>query len=199
MVLDERTVNPDPIVQVSRWLEEAWAAGIPNADAMCLATVAADGRPSARFVLCKGIDARGLRFFTNTESRKANELEGNPRAAAVFYWVALGRQVRAAGTVDEVPRDEADAYFRSRPLGSRIGAWASPQSRPIGSRAELDRLWEDATRRLGEDPPLPPHWGGYRLVPDEMELWEHRDSRLHDRVLYVREAGGAWTRQRLAP
>jgi pyridoxamine 5'-phosphate oxidase len=198
MTLDERTVDPDPFVEVGAWLDEAFAAGIRNADAMCLATAAADGQPSARFVLCKGIDARGFLFYTNTESRKADELAANPRAALAMYWVSLGRQVRAAGQVEPVTRDEAGAYFRTRPLASRLGAWASPQSRPVASRAELDRLWEEASASFGEDPPLPPHWGGYRLVPDEIELWEHRDSRLHDRVVYRRN-GAAWRRQRLAP
>ena len=198
MRLDEQTVDPDPFVQVSAWLSEAWGEGIPNADAACLATVGSDGQPSARFVLCKAIDERGLVFYTNTESRKAGELSANPRAALVFYWVSLGRQVRATGPVRSLSREEVDAYFRTRPLGSRLGAWASPQSRPVASRTELERMWEEAAAELGSDPPPPPHWGGYRLLPDEIELWEHRDSRLHDRVLYRRDGTG-WHRQRLAP
>jgi len=198
MTLDERTVDPNPFVEVGRWLDEARQAGIRNAEAMCLATAAKDGQPSARFVLCKGVDARGFLFYTNTESRKARELEANPQAALVMYWADLGRQVRAAGRVSRAPAEEAEAYFRTRPLGSKHGAWVSPQSRPVASRAELERLWEEAARTLGDDPPLPPHWGGYRLEPHEIELWEHRDSRLHDRVLYTPVAQG-WQRTRLAP
>ncbi len=199
MTFSEATVHPDPIVQVGRWLEEAFAAGLPNADAVALATADAGGQPSVRFVLCKHLDERGFVFYTNTESRKAEELAANARAGLAFYWTSLGRQVRVTGAVEPVPREETDAYYRTRPLGSRIGAWASPQSRPIDSRDELDRLWLEASERFADaDPPLPPHWGGYRLVPAEIELWQHRDSRLHDRLRYTRTTDG-WARQRLAP
>lgn len=191
-------MHADPLVQLSGWLDEAVAAGLPNAEAMALATASASGRPSVRFVLCKEIDARGVVFYTNTGSRKGRELAGNGHAAVAFHWTSLGRQVRVTGSAAAVSRVEAEAYYRTRPLGSRIGAWASPQSRPIGSREELEALWARAAHRLGDDPPLPPHWGGYRIVAETIEFWEHRDSRLHDRLLYTR-TGDAWERTRLAP
>ncbi len=200
MTLDEHTVDADPIVQFSRWLAEAFDAGIQNADAAALATAGRDGRPSVRFVLCKAADERGFVLYTNTESRKARELAENAEAALAFYWVSLGRQVRVAGSAEPVARDEAEAYYATRPLGSRLGAWASPQSHPLASRAELDRLWEETAERFaGGEPPLPPHWGGYRVVPRKVEFWEHRDSRLHDRVQYTRTSDGGWSRRRLAP
>lgn len=200
MALDEHTADADPIVQFSRWLAAASEAGIPNADAAALATAGGDGHPSVRFVLCKGADEHGFAFYTNTESRKARELSENPEAALAFYWVTLGRQVRVTGTVERLSREDAEAYFASRPLGSRLGAWASPQSRPLVSREELERLWEEASARFHDgEPGLPPHWGGYRVVPRELEFWEHRDSRLHDRVQYTRSPGGGWDRRRLAP
>jgi pyridoxamine 5'-phosphate oxidase len=198
-VLDPETVDPDPVVEFGRWLAEAFELGIQNADACALATAGADGRPAVRFVLCKAADARGFVFYTNTESRKAGELAESAEAALAFYWAGLGRQVRVAGHVERVGRDEAEAYYRTRPLGSRLGAWASPQSRPLGSRDELERLLADVEERFrGIEPPIPPHWGGYRIVPREIELWEHRDDRLHDRVRYLRDRGG-WRRERLAP
>jgi pyridoxamine 5'-phosphate oxidase len=198
-MLDPRTVDPDPVAEFGRWLSEAFGAGIQNADACALATVGGDRRPSVRFVLCKAADARGFVFFTNTESRKAGELAENPEAALAFYWTPLGRQVRVTGRVESVGRDEADAYFRTRPLGSRLGAWASPQSRPLASRDELEGLLGEIEARFdGQEPPLPPHWGGYRVVPREIELWEHRDDRLHDRVRYLPDGDG-WRRERLAP
>ena len=200
MTLDEHTANADPIVQFSRWLAEAFDAGIQNADAAAFATAGSDCRPSVRFVLCKGADERGFILYTNVESRKAQELAENAEAALAFYWVSLGRQVRVTGSVEAVPREEAEAYYATRPLGSRLGAWASPQSRPLASREELDRLWEETAKRFADDePPLPPHWGGYRVVPRELEFWEHRDSRLHDRVQYTRTPEGGWSRRRLAP
>jgi pyridoxamine 5'-phosphate oxidase len=199
-VLDPATVDVDPFVQFRRWLDEAFAGGIENADAAALATAGADGRPSVRFVLCRGADERGFVFYTNVESRKARELAENPEAALAFYWVSLGRQMRATGSVTPVSDDEVRDYYDRRPLGSRIGAWASPQSRPVASRADLDRLWRAAAERFaGTDPPVPAHWGGYRIAPREIELWEHRESRLHDRVLYTRDARGGWARTRLAP
>jgi pyridoxamine 5'-phosphate oxidase len=198
--LDENTLDPDPVVQFSRWLAEAFDAGIQNADAAAFATAGSDCRPSVRFVLCKGADERGFILYTNVESRKAQELAENAEAALAFYWVSLGRQVRVTGSVEAVPREEAEAYYATRPLGSRLGAWASPQSRPLASREELDRLWEETAKRFAdEEPPLPPHWGGYRVVPRELEFWEHRDSRLHDRVQYTRTPEGGWSRRRLAP
>jgi pyridoxamine 5'-phosphate oxidase len=197
--LDERTVDPDPIVEVTRWLEEARAAGVANAEAMVVATATSSGDPSARTVLLRGLDERGFVFFTNYESRKAGELDANPRAALVLYWEPLGRQVRAAGTVSRTGSAESDAYFTRRPPGSRLGAWASPQSRPIASRARLEELLADVRRRFPDgEPPTPPFWGGYRVAPDAVELWEHRDDRLHDRVLYTRE-GKTWRIERLAP
>jgi pyridoxamine 5'-phosphate oxidase len=200
VALDENTVDPDPVVQFGQWLAEAFETGIANADAAALATAGSDGRPSVRFVLCKGADDRGFAFYTNTESRKALELEQNAEAALAFYWGPLGRQVRLTGVVELVDRDEAAAYFASRPVDSRLSAWASPQSRPLASRAELDRLWEEAAARFPDgNPALPPHWGGYRIVPREVEFWEHRDSRLHDRVHYSRGPAGDWERRRLAP
>ena len=198
-MLDPETADPDPIAEFGRWLADAFASGIQNADACAVATAAADGRPSVRFVLCKGADARGFVFYTNTESRKAGELAENAQAALAFYWSGLGRQVRVTGHVEPVSRDEAEAYFRSRPLGSQLGAWASPQSRPIGSREELESLVTEVTERYrSAEAPLPPHWGGYRVIPREIELWQHRDDRLHDRVLYTRADDG-WRRERLAP
>jgi pyridoxamine 5'-phosphate oxidase len=198
-MLDPATVDPDPVVMFRLWLNEAFARGIQNADAAALATADAQGRPSVRFVLCRTADERGFAFYTNTESRKGDELAGNPQAALAFYWVDLGRQIRVVGAVEELTRSEVDAYYATRPIGSRLGAWASPQSRPIGSREELERLWAEAGERFADgEPPLPPHWGGYRVVPREVELWEHRDSRLHDRVRYLRADDG-WVRERLAP
>jgi pyridoxamine 5'-phosphate oxidase len=200
MSLDERTIDADPVAQFARWLTDAFEAGIANADAAALATAGGDGRPSVRFVLCKGADERGFTFYTNTESRKALELTQNPEAALAFYWGTLGRQVRVTGAVEPVGRDEAATYFASRPVGSQLSAWASPQSRPLVSRSELDRLWAEAAARFPEGAPtLPPHWGGYRIVPRELEFWEHRDSRLHDRVQYTRAPAGGWERRRLAP
>ena len=168
-MLDPASTDPDPLVMVRRWLDEAFARGIPNADAAALATADAGGRPSVRFVLCRGADEHGFVFYTNRESRKAEELAANPEAALAFYWVDLGRQVRVTGTVTELGRVEVEAYYRGRPLGSRLGAWASPQSRPIASRDELEHLWAQAAERFaGSEPPLPPHWGGYRVAPREI-------------------------------
>lgn len=197
--LGELEAGDDPIALFRRWLDEARAARIPNAEAAALAAATSDGAPSARFVLVRGADERGFAFYTNTESRKAEELAENPRAALAFYWVDLGRQVRVEGPVAPVGEDEALAYFRTRPRASRIGAWASPQSRPIASREELDeRVAQIEARFPGEDVPLPPHWGGYRLAPESIEFWVHRESRLHDRLRYTRR-DGSWTRERLAP
>lgn len=198
-MLDEATADPDPIRQFTTWLAAARGAEIQNAEAMALATATADGAPSVRFVLLKGADESGFVFYTNLESRKALELEENPRAALAFYWVDLGRQVRIEGAIERAGRETARAYFEARPRPSRLGAWASPQSRPIASRATLDeRLVELEHRFPGEEIPLPEFWGGFRLVPATIEFWEHREDRLHDRLRYRRD-GGRWTIERLAP
>ncbi len=195
----ESDLDPDPIAQFCAWFADAESAGIDLPETMTLATATLGGAPSARTVLLKGVDAGGLVFYTNYGSRKARELAENPRAALLFHWQALGRQVRIEGAVEPISPEESEAYFRTRPLGSRLGAWASPQSEPIESRAVLEaRLAEVAAEYEGGDVPLPPFWGGYRLEPDSLELWQHRENRLHDRIRYVRGAEG-WTVERLAP
>jgi pyridoxamine 5'-phosphate oxidase len=196
--MDERDLDPDPIVALEAWLRDAGRMST-RPDAMTLATATADGRPSARVVLLRGLDERGLAFFTNRASRKGRELEENPRAALILHWPELGRQVRVEGAVERVDDAESRAYWGTRPLGSRIAAWASPQSRPLADRAELDALYAAAAARFGEgDVPLPDFWGGYRVVPDSIEFWEHQDDRLHDRIRYERTESG-WRRERLAP
>ncbi len=197
--MDERLLDPDPIAQVASWYAEAQERGVAQPEAMTLATATPAGAPSARMVLLKGIDARGLTFFTNLDSRKAAELAANPRAALVLYWQPLRRQVRVEGRVERLSEAESAAYFATRPRGSALAAWASPQSRPLESREALERLYAGVEQRFaGEDVPLPPFWGGYLVVPDAVELWEGRDNRLHDRVRYER-AGSAWRLTRLAP
>jgi len=197
--LDEAQVDADPIVQFGRWFADAEAADLIEPNAMTLATVAAGGRPSARMVLLKGFDERGFVFYTNYESRKAAELDGNPIAALVFWWGALQRQVRVEGAVERVRREESEAYFRSRPLGSRLGAWASAQSQVITGRAELEGRLEELTARYGDgDVPLPPFWGGYRIRPEVVEFWQGRPNRLHDRLRYRRTPSG-WDIDRLSP
>jgi pyridoxamine 5'-phosphate oxidase len=197
--MDERDLDRDPLRQFEHWFAEAREAGLAAPEAMTLATATADGRPSARMVLLKAADERGFGFHTNYESRKGTELAANPHAALLFWWQPLGRQVRVEGLVARVPAPESEAYFRTRPLASRIAAWASPQSRPLAGRAELDRLYAEAGARFpGENVPLPPHWGGLRLVPEAYEFWQHGDDRLHDRVRYERDGDG-WRRERLAP
>ena len=196
--MEPHDLDADPIVQLRVWLEEARAA-VPLPEAMTLATVGAEGRPSARVVLLRGIDDRGLTFFTNRTSRKGDELRANPHAALVFHWWELGRQVRVEGRVEETSFADSDAYWQSRPRASRIAAWASAQSQPILGRAELDARVAEAEKRFeGAGVPLPDFWGGYRVLPDAFELWQHDDDRLHDRVRYVRERGG-WRRERLSP
>ena len=191
---------PDPLAQFARWLEDARAGGLELPEAMTLATADGHGRPSARTVLLKGVDGDGFRFFTNTESRKARELAENPEAALVFHWpLEPRRQVTVTGTVEPLPREEADAYFRSRPPGSRLGAWASRQSTVVPDRETLERAFVEAEAIYGDDPPLPPWWGGYLLRPGRLEFWQNRANRLHDRFRYSRGVDGAWTLERLAP
>ena len=198
--MDADDLLPDPIAQFERWLAEARAFGLELPEAMTLATAGADGQPSARMVLLKGADADGFRFFTNTESRKARELAENPHAALVFHWpLESRRQVTVAGTVEPLASEEADVYFRSRPLGSRLGAWASQQSEVVPDREALDRAYAEAEAAHGDDPPLPPWWGGYVLRPTRLEFWQNQPNRLHDRFLYSLEPNGGWTLERLAP
>jgi pyridoxamine 5'-phosphate oxidase len=196
--LEEKDVDRDPVRQFGVWMVEAIHAQVPEPTAMTLATVDARNRPSSRVVLLKGVDARGFVFYTNYESRKGRELAANPASAMTFLWKELERQVRIEGTVEKVTDEESTAYFATRPLGSRIGAWASPQSRAIENRAWLEARWTQLTKEHGEHPARPPHWGGYRLLPDYMEFWQGRLSRLHDRIAYARDAG-AWKISRLAP
>jgi len=196
--LDESASAADPLKQFERWMQQALDAQLPEPNAMTVATVGADGRPSTRVVLIKGFDARGLVWFTNYHSRKGRELAAHPWAALQFHWVELERVVRIEGRVETVEAAESDAYFASRPLDSRIGAWASPQSEVISSRAVLAANAAKFGARFMLDPPRPPHWGGYRLAPDRWEFWQGRKSRLHDRLRYRLDAG-AWVRERLAP
>jgi pyridoxamine 5'-phosphate oxidase len=192
-------LDPDPIAQFRRWLEDARAAGVREPEAMTLATATADGRPAARMVLLRAVDERGFGFYTNLGSRKGRELADNPVAALVVHWRELGRQVRAEGRVERIADEEASAYFAGRSPDSRIGAWASPQSRPLASRAELEARVAAARERFAGAPPLlPPFWGGFRVVPEVVEFWLHGEHRLHDRVEY-RAGDGAWRRRRLAP
>ena len=197
--LDKKDVARDPMAQFGRWFEEALHAGFAEPTAMTLATVDPDGRPSARIVLLKGFDAAGFVFFTNYESRKGLELAANPHAALLFHWVELERQVRIEGRVGKVTAEESDEYYRARPLGSRLGAWASPQSTVLPHREDLEERIAAFAARYGEDPPRPPQWGGYRLEPDALEFWQGRPSRLHDRIRYRREGMGVWRIDRLAP
>jgi pyridoxamine 5'-phosphate oxidase len=219
--LDRQDLDDDPLAQFRRWYAEmhdtlrgGWLRGVgiallglwyavrgrtpADATAMILATADGEGSPSARTVLLKGLDDRGFSFFTNYESRKGRELAENPRAALVFFWPTLERQVLVSGEVSKLPLAESEAYFRSRPRGSRIGAWASRQSTPVADRAELEAHWARAAARFPEDVPLPPYWGGYVLRPTRIEFWQGRPNRLHDRFVYVND-GGRWTIQRLAP
>lgn len=196
--MDEHELDDDALTQLQAWLTDARRA-VPQPDAMTLATAGRDGRPSARIVLLRGIDPDGLVFFTNRTSRKGRELAENPRVAAVFYWWELGRQVRVEGAVVEVTDEDSAAYWDTRPRASQIAAWASPQSQPLARRFDLAlRVTEIEERFRGAHVPLPAFWGGYRLVPESVEFWTHRENRLHDRVRYVR-SGGGWRRERLAP
>jgi len=196
--LDEAASDPDPMHQFAAWLEQAIAARLPEPSSMTLATVGSDRRPSTRIVLVKAYDARGIVWYTNYESRKGRELAAHPVAALQVHWVELERVVRIEGAVEKVTEAESDAYFATRPLDSRIGAWASPQSQVIASRAVLVANAARYGARFMLKPPRPPHWGGFRLRPDVWEFWQGRKSRLHDRLRYRLEAGG-WLRERLAP
>ncbi|WP_050477423.1 pyridoxamine 5'-phosphate oxidase [Herbaspirillum rhizosphaerae] len=197
--LSELDVAADPIVQFSTWFDEALKAEIPEPNAMSIATVGADGKPSSRIVLLKQVDAAGFTWFTNYHSRKGREIAQHPYVALLFHWVELERQVRIEGKIEQVSAGESDAYFSSRPLLSQIGAIASEQSQPVDKRETLETQFATAETKYGTQPVRPEHWGGYRVVPEKMEFWQGRRSRLHDRVIYTRAADGAWTRQRLQP
>lgn len=199
--LSEAAADPDALRQFRRWLDEALQAKVDEPTAMTLSTVGADGQPSARIVLLKGLpDEAGFLFFTNYDSRKGRELAADPKAALTFFWPALERQVRVEGSIEKAPEATSTEYFQSRPHGSQVGAWASPQSQVIGSREELEQRERDVEQRFaGQDPlPRPPHWGGYVLRPHRLEFWQGRPSRLHDRLVYEKTDAG-WQRSRLAP
>lgn len=199
--LTKASVDPNPIRQFERWFQELSGHGLSQQDAisMVLATAASDGKPSCRIVLMKSFDERGFVFFTNYHSRKGQELAVNERACLLFYWSPVWRQVRIEGAVERVSTEESDQYFHSRPLGSKIGAWASEQSKPIGNRAELERRFEEFDLKFADNVPRPPHWGGYRVKPDVIEFWQGQENRLHDRLRYTRQANGDWKIERLAP
>ena len=198
--LSNSDLDPDPIAQFLMWLDDARDAGIRLPEAVALATADAGGRPSVRHVLLRGLDQRGFVFYTNYESRKGRELEGNPRAGMAFYWRELDRQVCATGTVERISREESEAYFRTRPREARLGAWASRQSEVASSREELDARYREIDARYpGDDVPLPPNWGGFRLAPEVVEFWKGREHRLHDRFRYTRQPDGSWVIERLFP
>ncbi len=196
--LTEAEVDPDPIRQFALWFADAERAGLDEPYAMALATVSAEGRPSARIVLLRGVDARGFRFFTNYQSRKGRDLEVNPFASLLFDWHEIERQVRIEGRVERLSPEESDAYFQQRPTETKLGAWASDQSTVVSDRRSLEARFQEATERFGDTIPRPPHWGGYLLVPDGFEFWQGRPGRLHDRIRYVPGSSG-WRTERLAP
>jgi pyridoxamine 5'-phosphate oxidase len=197
--LDERDVDRSAIVQFHRWFDEAVRAQVPMVNAMTLATASAQGQPSARMVLLKGLDERGFAFYTDYDSRKGQELATNPRAALLFYWIELEREVRIEGTIEKTSAAESDAYFASRPLGSRLAALVSRQSSIVADRHTLEDGYAQMAERHGEAPPRPAAWGGYRVMPNAVEFWQGRPNRLHDRLLYTRSADGTWEIVRLAP
>ena len=196
--LSEQDAGADPLRLFTAWLEDAVKAGLALPNAMTLATVTPEGAPDARTVLLKGLERGGFAFYTNYRSRKARQLEAHAAACLVFQWSELERQVRVEGEVEKVSAAESDAYFASRPPGARLSAWASEQSAPVASRQVLEHAMEEARKRHGDKPPRPPHWGGYRVLPQRLEFWQGRADRLHDRLLYTREGAG-WKIQRLAP
>ena len=197
--LNETDVAADPIKQFERWYQEAIEAEVPEPEAMTLSTATRGGQPNARVVLLKGQDRRGFVFYTNYQSRKAEELAENARACLLFYWLPLKRQVRIEGTVTKISADESEAYFRTRPLGSQLGAWASNQSEVVESRAVLESRFAELAQKFGDHVPRPPHWGGYRVTPTEMEFWQGRENRLHDRLRYRLQKDGGWRIERLGP
>jgi pyridoxamine 5'-phosphate oxidase len=198
--LRRANLDPDPLAQFKKWLQQAVDADVPEPSAMTLSTVDGDGQPSSRIVLLKGLDERGFSFFTNYESRKARELAANPRASLLFLWKELERQVAIRGRVSKLSAEESETYFKMRPRGSRLGAWASHQSQVIASRDVLDEKLRQLEQKYpGEEVPRPPHWGGYVLAPAEIEFWQGRPNRLHDRFRYARQADGRWKLERLSP
>ncbi|MBK1988442.1 pyridoxamine 5'-phosphate oxidase [Sphaerospermopsis aphanizomenoides BCCUSP55] len=198
--LNEKEVDPNPFIQFKFWFEQALAAQLPEPNAMTLATSSPDGKPSARMVLLKNFDERGFVLFTNYNSNKGQEIAANPHAALVFWWAELERQVRILGTVEKISSEESDGYFEMRPPGSRLGAWASNQSEVIPSREILEAQLQEFQRKYeNQEVPRPPHWGGFRVIPQEIEFWQGRSSRLHDRLLYTRLNDGGWKIERLSP
>ncbi len=197
--LRRHDLDPDPFRQFAAWLQTAVEAKLAEPKAMTLATATRDGIPSARLVLLRGFDERGLVFYTNYDSQKGRELADNPHAALVFYWDGLGRQIRVTGTVRRLARDESAAYFSTRPVGHRLSAWASDQSQPVPNRDALEARLRAVTAQFGDDPPLPPFWGGFRLTPATFEFWQSGANRLHDRFRYTRQADDGWLIERLSP